>query len=130
MPEAHPAEPYLRPLPPQVLQQLDQLHDPFVVAVRVVHAPRDQDRSRVLRYLFDRGDVPSVVGTVFHHVVHTCLDSKSRVVLHPCLCEQFAQYVPEASLLRRRVRMRFVCLEDEHSDDIALHIVRCDCSIL
>lgn len=87
VPEADPAEQHLLPLLPQVLEQLDKLLDPFVVAVSVLRASRDQDRGRVLGYPFGRGNVPGVFGAVFHHVMHLRLDSKWWVMLQPCSCE-------------------------------------------
>lgn len=95
--EADAAEAHLWSLPPQFLQQFDEFEDPCVVAMGIVHAPRDQDGRGVLRDLFYGGDVAGVLGAVFDDIMHVAFNPQRRVMLSTCLCEQIAQDVTEAS---------------------------------
>lgn len=79
--EADTTESKRRSFAPQLAQQVEKLEDPFVVPVGVVHAPRDQDGSRISGDLVRRRDVAAVFRWIFDHVVRVRFDTEGWSVL-------------------------------------------------
>lgn len=74
MAEADSRKPHRRACFPEFLQEVHEFEDPFVVAVRVVHAAGDDDGADVFGDFFDGRDVAWVIAG-FDDVVHVCLDT-------------------------------------------------------
>ena len=124
MAEADAAEAHFRSCLPKLRQEFDELEDPRVVAVRVVHAAGYDDRADVVGNFLDGWDVAWVIA-VFYDIVHVCLDAEGRVVGIASLCEEVVEDVAEAAAAFLGFWMGFVGLEDEHFDCVFGHCGGC-----
>lgn len=105
---------------PELREEVDELEDPGVVAVRVVHAAGDDDGANIAGDFVDGWDMAWVV-TVFDDVVHVCLDAKGRVVGVAGLLEEVVEDVAEAAAAFLGFWVGGVGLEDEHFDGVFGH---------
>lgn len=94
-------------------EEVDELEDPGVVAVGVVHAAGDDDGADVIRDFVDGWDVAWVVA-VFDDVVHVCFHAEGRVVGVAGLLEEVVEDVTEAAAAFLGFWVGGVGLEDEH----------------
>lgn len=91
-------------------EQVQQLEDPLVVAVRIKHASRDQDGVHVLE-VFHGGNRAALR---LNDKVHRCLDAERRVVVVPSLLEEFVENIPKTAMLLLRVWVVLIGFQDQH----------------
>ena len=81
---------------PELGEEVDELEDPGVVAVRVVHAAGNDDSADIVRDFVDGRHVAWIVA-VFDDVVHISLDAEGRVVGVASLLEKVVEDVAKAA---------------------------------
>ena len=118
--EADAAEAHLGPRVPELREEVDELEDPGVGAVRVEHAAGDDDGADVLGDFVDGGHVAWVVAG-FDDVVHVGFDAEGRVVSCAGLLEEVVEDVAEAAATFLGFGVGGVGFEDEHFDGVFGH---------
>ena len=103
----------------RTFEQLQQILDPLLISMRIVHAPRDQYASDPLK-LGHTGYPPALLRHDKHLVR---LDAELGIVPLPRAHKVVVQDLAERSLLVVVVRVRLIRLEDHHLDHGRLCVI-------
>lgn len=111
--EADAQEAEVRALDPECLKKLQQLQDPFIVPVGIVHAPRNEQAVKAVEILHG-WDLATLFG---HDKDLVCLYAQRRMMGGSSLGKVIVYNLAKGAALRVRVWVRLVGLEDHKAYD-------------